>query len=474
MKNFKFNNVLMFVVTLMLSLFGVTGVETMFAAAPAAAVATGQPDSPYGDGELGGDGAIGDGFQSLDEALRLSPNLVTRAIHDQVIKIAPYDYTARSLLSKNFKQRKKTKDHTVAVYSARTKPIQLTLNVAHTKGETETVELDFGAGNKLISVNQTITFLNVSGYNKAGNAESGKPLQLYVTAKGNTGKPVVKALNGILNAGAIVVPDIDKDEKALRGLRVGTETQIRTEPTNILPTDREYYIQKNIIEFGSTGWWDSATKEVKWTDRDRMEMALEEKIRTSMPNFWLGTAGESHIKTEYNAGEELAYFSEGIWTQAGREFNFNNQIDVNKLVDFAKYIFTGNRSSNVKYLVMGSELSAAFQKVIFANPVYLGETYKDKTLNIEFTSINFFGGKKILFADDPSLDDIGMGDCGFVLDHKYAFEYHYGMMTVPIDGISTATADVKGQSIVEENSFILTNNEAHCRVTLGSGSVYGG
>ena len=111
-------------------------------------------------------------------------------------------------------------------------------------------------------------------------------------------------------------------------------------------------------------------------------------------------------------------------------------------------------------------LELYFQKVIFDHPFMLGETYKDEELNINFTAINFFGGKKLLFADDPSLDDCGMGNCGFVTDLKYGFEYHYGMESIPIDNKKMQKADSKGQAIVEENCYILTNKDAHCRVIL--------
>lgn len=471
MKNFyrkmKDSGLFMFVILLVCALVGITGTEAMMADAPAAATAMSQPPSQYGDVSLDGDGVPGEGYQTLDQALRDSPNLVSRTIHDEVIKIAPYDYVTRSLLAQNFRQKKKTPDHKVAVYSANSKPIRTTLATLYTQAAVEQAEIDFGADNKLFAVNETVYFPTVPGYKADGTTTSGHALVCYVVGKASNDKPILRPRNGIVLTGTHTIPTLAVGTKAVRGLRTGTETQIRTEPVNILPTDREYYIQKNIIEFGVSGWFDKATKEVKWSDRDRMEMALAEKTRTQMADFWLGVGGNNYFNTRYNnEQDELAFFHEGIWTQAGREFDFNGTIDIDTLIDFGKYVFEGNRSSNTKYLMMGSELSAAFQKVIFAHPTMLGETYRDGKLNINFTAINFFGGKKILFADDPSLDDVGMGDCGFVIDHKYAFEYHYGMMSIPIDGKKLAQSDTRGQAIVEENCFILANNDAHCRVIL--------
>ncbi len=449
----------LFVIMLACTLFGVTGVDAVFADAPAAAVALGEP---------GGEGGIGgEGFVTLDQALTDSPHLLTRTIHQEVIKIAPYDYVTRSLLGQNFKIKKKTKDHKVVVYSAESLSIRAAVATAYTQSAVEQAVVDFGVDNKSFAINETVFFPDITGYKAEGTTSDGHCLVCYVVGKDDNKAPILKPINGKSVTGTITIPTLALNTKALRGLRTGTETQIRTEPVNILPTPGDYFIQKNIIEFGVSGWFNSATKEVKWDDRDMMEMAVAEKTRTSMPDFWLGVSGQGRFSTKYNDDtEELAYFHEGVWTQAGREHDFNGTIDIDAIIDFGKYVFTGNRSSNEKYLAMGSELSAAFQKVIFANPSLLGETYRDKELNINFTAVNFFGGKKILFADDPSLDDIGMSNCGFLIDHKYAFEYNYGMESIPIDNKKMQKADSKGQAIVEENCFILANKDSHCRVIL--------
>lgn len=462
---------IMFVVTLLLALFGVTGVDSVLASAPAAATASAQPTSEHGDAVLGGDGALGEGFQSLAEALTQSPNLVTRKIHEEIIMIAPSDYPARTLMGKNVKfKTKKTKDHKVAVYSTRSKEIKLKLGTAIKDAETEKVALNFGTGNKLVSVTQTITFPDIDGYEKDGATTSGHPLRCYVVGKNDSGLPIVVALNGVaLSGGGYTLPDIAVNSRALRGLRIGTETQIRTDPVNILPTDKEYFIQKNIIEFGSTGWFDNASKEVKWGNRERYKAAMLEKLRTSMVDFWLGEKTTKYIKTEYNEGEELAFFSEGLWTQAGKEFDFQGEdITPETLVDFSNYIFKGNNGSSTRICYMGSEVSAAMQKAIVAEDTkFVGEVYRDKNLSLEFTSISFFGGKKILFIDEPSLDDLGMEDCAFVVDEKSAWEENYGMKTIDLDGIKQGKSDTTGQTIVEENCFILANPDAHCRVVLG-------
>lgn len=447
---------LMFVILLFCSLFGVSGVETVWADTPSGASGLAMPD---GDEPIASEGIL-----SLEEAYALSPNLIRRAVHDEVIKIAPYDYTTKSLLAKNFRIKKKTKDHKVAVYTAATKQVKVAVATLYTEGEVTQAAIDFGAHNSLFSIGQNVFFPNIPGY-KNGVA-SGNCFFGTVTNINDSGKPIIEAKNGkTIDTTPNCIPTLALGTVALRGLRTGAETQIRSDRFKAFPTDKEYYVQKNLIEFETTGWYDAATKEVKWGDRDIMEMAIAEKTRTEMPDFWLGTGMAGSLKNKHtNDLEELAYWHEGLWTQAGREFDFNGAIDIDTVIDFANYVFTGNRSSNEKYLMMGSDISAEFQKVIFANPTMLGETLRDNKLNINWTAINFFGGKTIYFADDPSLTDIGMSNCAFLVDHKYAFEYNYGLEVLPVNNKELRTSDTKGQIMIEENAYILTNNDAHCRV----------
>ena len=458
LKRMKGSGFLLFAIMLACSVFGITGVDAVFADAPGAATALTQPE--------GTNGVQGEGYVTLDQALKDSPNLIMRTIHQEVIKVSPYDYTTRSLLAKNFKIKKKTKDHKVAVYSATSKAIRTTVATTYTEDSVEQAAIDFGADNNLFYIGQNVFFPSIAGYKTGGETLSGRCFFANVVSFDSNKKPILEAKNGKkISTTTNCIPTLASTTVALRGLRTGTEKQIRIDAFNVLPTDREYFVQKNLIEFGVSGWYNSATKEVKWDDRDIMEMAIAEKTRTEMPDFWLGTGMSGSLNNKHTGDQDdLAYWHEGLWTQAGREFDFNGVIDIETIIDFASYIFQGNRSSNEKYLTMGGDISAEFQKVIFAHPHMLGDTYRDKELNINWTAINFFGGKRILFGDDPSLTDIGMGNCAFCVDHKYAFEYNYGMEVLPIDNKNLRVNDTKGQVMIEENCFILANHESHCRV----------
>ncbi len=462
-KKLKDSGLLTFAILLVCSLFGIIGAESVLAAAP---VATGQ-GLPEGEHGGTGDGVQGEGVNTLKQALIDSPDLVVPYVHKEVIKKRAYDRVTATLLSKRVRYKKSTKDHQIFVYQAEGRKIKINIATTYTATAVDQAEVDFGADNKLISTNQVIFFPQIEGYKEDGTTYDGHCLSCYVVGIASNKKPVLKAINGKMVGGVITIPTLPVGTKALRGSRVGTETQLRTDPYNVLPTNRSFYIQKNIIEFGTTGWFDSATKKVKWDKTDLKDQALDEKTRTDSISFWLSAGGKRFFSHKHNNyQDDLAYFQEGVWTQAGREFDFNGNLTLESFIDFGRFVFSDNRSSNVKYLAMGSQLSTKLEKILLQYPQVLTNSFVDEELNLNFTSISFFGGKQILFIDDPSLDEADMSDCGFLFDEEFAWEYNFGYKVVEIDDEKTATADIKGQSLIEENTYILGNQEAHCRVLL--------
>jgi hypothetical protein len=378
-------------------------------------------------------------------------------------------------MSGNVKFKKKTKDHTVGVYSAEAFPVKIPVATAYTAPASSAPVMqdavDFGANKKFVAINETIYFPSIPGYKKDGVTSDGHCFVADVIGKDSNKRPVLLPRNGV-KSGALTntLPSLPLNTLAIRGVRTGTETQMRTDPFNLIPTDKEYYIQKTLIETGESTWFINNDKEVKWDISEKMEFGMFEHKRTWNTDFWLGKGGSKIIENPYNGNkEELAYFMEGVWYQAGREWEFTGgEIDTDDLVEFCKYVFRGNASSNTKMLFAGETLIAALQKVPFNATIRLGDTYSDDKLKLTFDSILYFGGKKILFTHDPSLDDLGMNNCGYVLDDKFAFEYNYGYQVYDIDDEALRKSQIKGELIIEEKTYIIANEMAHCRVKLAA------
>jgi hypothetical protein len=266
--------------------------------------------------------------------------------------------------------------------------------------------------------------------------------------------------------GVKTIPSLAAGTKALRGDRIGTETQIRTEQFGILPSPTDYFVPKKLIEFGTSGWYDNATKNIRWGNGEIKESAMTEMLRTSAPAFWIGKqAKETFPEFKSNTLEDT-YFAEGLFYQAKREIDLGGNVNIAALVNLHKEAFLDNNSGPLKIFAMGDELSPLFQELVLSTPGLNYNVYHSSTLNIDFSEIVFTGGKRIRFIDDPSLNDCGLNDKGFILDPKWAGVYSYGYEFLPLDGKKNQERDTKGMAVIDESVNVLLNQEANVVVSL--------
>ncbi len=459
----KGSGLFMLVVMLLCSIFGLVGADAVYAEA------IGAPDPLYGDVILDENGVVIDELIDLTDASKKAPELISKHFVQEVIRVDPYAYPTMAILKANYHWRKKekTNDHIIQVNRVSTPPVQITVNTAVTESALAQVPVDFGQGNAIIGLHQTILFKGIPGYKEDGITPDGHILQARVVAKdGATGFPILKPTNGKMVTGVLTIPSLVVGTAALRGDRIGTETQIRTEQFGILPSPTDYYVPKKLIEFGTSGWYDNATKNIKWGNSEIKDTALTEMLRTSAPSFWLGKQANM-VFPEYKSNTpEMTLFPEGLMYQASREIDLNGVVNVTALVNLQKIAFGDNNSGNLKYFAMGNDLSPKFQELILSTSGLNYSVYRNKTLNIDFSEIVFAGGKRIRFIDDPSLDDCGMNDKGFMLDPKWAGVYSYGYEFLPLDGKKNQERDMRGMAVIDESVNVLLNQEAHVYVTL--------
>lgn len=462
-ENVKGSGLFMLVVMLLCSVFGLLGADAVYAEA------IGAPDPLYGDQILDENGVVIDDLIDLTDASVKAPELISKHFVQEIIRVDPYAYPTMAILKANYHWRKKekTKDHIIQVNRVSTPPVQITVATQVTESALAQVPVDFGQANAIIGLHQTILFKGIQGYAEDGVTPDGHILQCRVVAKDNaTGYPILKPTNGKLVTGVKTIPTLAIGTEALRGDRIGTETQIRTEQFGILPAPTDYYVPKKLIEFGTSGWYDNATKNIKWGNPEIKDTALTEMLRTSAPSFWLGKQVNATFPEYKSNTPEMTLFPEGLMYQAKRDVDLNGTVDIAALVNLQKIAFGDNNSGNLKYFAMGNELSPKFQTLILSTPGLNYSVYRNKTLNIDFSEIVFAGGKRIRFIDDPSLDDCGLNDKGFILDPKWAATYSYGYTFLPLDGIKIQERDTKGMAVIDESVNVLLNQEANVFVTL--------
>lgn len=142
----------------------------------------------------------------------------------------------------------------------------------------------------------------------------------------------------------------------------------------------------------------------------------------------------------------------GIWYQAGRTFQYNDNLDSDQVVELMRKAFTGNKGSKRKILIGGSQLIGMFNRLDYTRIVTSHDTVSK--WGIDFTEVRSkFGTLYLLLSE--IFDECGMAECGMVIDPEYLQKYSH----VPF---STESLNLKSSGLRNTDALVLT--EASCLV----------
>jgi hypothetical protein len=132
-------------------------------------------------------------------------------------------------------------------------------------------------------------------------------------------------------------------------------------------------------------------------------------------------------------------------------------------VGLMKTAFTGNASSKQKIFIMGSDLLERFEQVDYKKIVYAGT--RKQAYGLEFTQIvSKFGTLNVIH--DQTLNDLGMSDCGFILDTDFLRKWTMGWRVENFDLRGSGQSDSDARALIEICGLVLKNPDAHTRVTF--------
>ena len=320
------------------------------------------------------------------------------------------------------------------------------------------------SNDSIFASEQTILVDVVNGYKDYGTTvDTERPLMLYVVGKDASNQPLVIAVNGSGMNGDII-PAISADTKLTRMGRAGAETQMQTDAYSGVPTDFPQYLQKFMAQVEMSELFQRADKEVDWDFTDAEEEAVFDMKRVQNVTYWKGVRRRIKKKNAHTQKAEDIYFTEGIWTQAGKEFSFEgNPVDIKNMVTLMKHAFTGNASGKKKLLIAGSDVIEAFEQVEYNRTVNVGA--KIQAYGLEFNSIiSKFG--TLLVVHDQSLDDMGMADKFFILDADFLRKWTMGWRVNDFDFRKSGQSDADGRGLMEICGLVLKNPKAHSRGSL--------
>lgn len=451
----KNSGLLMVLVMLLCTVFGVGGAELMTATAV----------NPAGGGSVDINATT-----TATETAERSERLLLDTIDEKVTKIRPYD-AVLDTIARQVKDVRKSNNQTVIHYA--TDVLDVVVEVPTGSGHVAdgSISLTLNTSNNDIIANeQTLLVRGVSGYLEDGTTVDTKnELMLYVVGKDN-GKPVVKPVNGKKSGTTMnTLPSIPEGTEILRMGRAGSELQIQSDAHSSLPTDFEQYLQKFMIQIEESTLMAMADKEVEWTFSDQEEEALFEMRQTMNNSFWFGVKRKLKTTNSRTQKAEDVYFTGGIWAQAGKEFDFQGEtVTAQTLVSLMKHAFTGNASGKQKLLICGSDLLEALEQVDYDKSIRVGA--KAQAHGLEYNSIvSKFG--TLLIVHDQSLDRAGRATTGFILDPDMLRKWTMGWKTQVFDFKKSGDKDAEGRMLMEICGLVLKNPKAHSTVYLNKATV---
>lgn len=448
-KNFgqsKGRGLFIFAITLLCSLFGISGVEVMHA--EAGTVTYGEP-------------------VSLDYALENAPEIVKAAIDREVVVIKPHLTPLYTLGSKHAKS-KNVKSPIIHFDEVEMQPLTTTVATAYvvpgTAVSQATIDL---ANNALVAINQTLFFKGIPGYLEDGVTLDGGWFVAVIKDRYSDGKPIIRAVNGP-KAGSVMntIPALAATTVVIRGARTGSEKQSRTAPLTVVPTQSENYMQKMLIETEETTMFELAATlgDVKWNKSDITDFAIAEHKMTTEADILLGKKRQLKIANKYNQDkEELTFFQEGIYWQAGRDHSMPTTSVKADLIALMKKIYVGNQSSNTKIAFLGSDVIETINKVDFDQVIYPGKPGQAFGLDVQRI---IYGQYTLMLVAEPAFDDLKMSGYGLIIDEEYLYKYTGGWRSISLDNLKNGESDSTSQVFIESFCYVLKNKNAHCRVKL--------
>lgn len=435
---------LLFAIMVLCSLFGITGVGAI---AAEGTVTYGEP-------------------VSLDYALENAPEIVKAAIDREVVVIKPHLTPLYTLGAKRAKS-KNVKSPIVQYDEVELQPLTTTLSTAYTAGTALTKpELVF-ANNELIAINETLYFKGIAGYLEDGITVDGGWFIGVVKDKASSGNPIVQAVNGPKQGTTLnCIPAIAANTVVVRGARTGSEKQSRTAPLTVVPTQKENYMQKMLIETEETTMFELAATlgDVKWNKTDITDFAIAEHKMTTEADILLGKKRKLKLANKYNQDkQELTFFQEGVYWQAGRDHSMPTSSTKADLIAMMKKIFVGNHSSNTKIAFLGSDVVETINKVDFDQVIYPGKPGQAFGLDVQRI---IYGQYTLMIVNEPAFDDLKMNGYGLVIDEAYLYKYTSGWRSIALDNLKNGESDSTSQVFIESFCYVLKNKNAHCRVKL--------
>ncbi|MBD5218872.1 MAG: DUF5309 family protein [Bacteroidales bacterium] len=388
-----------------------------------------------------------------------SPELLRNAIDQRITKImptsTPIDQLSRCAMPRHAGAM------TVDYYSVDTRPTgtvttAAVANGAGTRnGEIYTLNIQT-ADNSIFDASETVLVPDVKGGN-------GQPLMLYVV-KVNDNGVVMSPVNGVTVNGSgpdpLFFPAIPVGSRIERMGRAAAELDVQTGQFACVPRKERNNCQIFKMQVETSTLAKMANKEVSWSFSDQEEAAVID-MRLGMEKSFL--FGQKAVITDPEKKQPV-FFTQGIWSQAGKEFEleFGSGMNENKLIAMAAHVFANGAGSKRKIMVAGTKLIEEINKITVKRCVNGDESFTRWGIQFREVVTNF---GSIFIVHSEVFDQCGHAADGIVLDPDYITKYvHIPFRADTLDLRASGQRNTDAVVLTEASCLVLRYPNAHCRI----------
>lgn len=284
--------------------------------------------------------------------------------------------------------------------------------------DTEQFVLPLVAGDKKIPAEcQTLLVKSVSGYDENGVSTPNIPIMLYVIGKDTqSGNPVCIAVNGPRATGATTTgtPAIPAGTEILTMCNMLYETQATVPPKSAVPAGFMLNLQKTGTTFVVSDYYDKQKKIIPFQEAAQFEQSLKDYFLEYDRTLLAGVPCELNINTP-KLGMQKAFGTTGLLWQVMRRLQHNNSWSYEDLIALFKMFFCCEDKPDYGIWFVGMDQLEALQCIDFQkHPEAQMSVLKNETLGWVVTNIHTAFGD-IQLKHLPSLDKMGMSNCGLLL-----------------------------------------------------------
>ena len=265
-------------------------------------------------------------------------------------------------------------------------------------------------------------------------AQSGRPLQLFVTQVNDDDEFTVKAINGIKSAATDEYGDLPSAASYPNNyITAGTkliilgnalyETQKEVDPDMVLPQPERIYLQKRGMNQVVSDYFDSQRKRIPFSKAIIAEAAIRNFKVKGNRTLLISQPAKFQVRAKKTGDMQYVYNTTGVRWQVKRELEHTGKWTYEEFIGLAKLFFTGEDVPSSCIALCGKNAMESIQCIDWSkHPEVKVEVKTNEKMGWKVTAITTVFGE-IQFKREPTFDRCGYENCMLLLGEDRLVHY---------------------------------------------------